>query len=204
MAQYTFMELAFQRQRDQAKQTALELYTREWSKDYGSGDDFIRDRVGPRAVAALQSFFPPRRDNPGPTVIDFGAGKGTLLAFLLASGAVSAPSVGVDLIEVPGRHNEGIVWHQAALWEAQPHKAQFALSTDALEHIDPALVPEALRTIRAAAPHGFLRISTRPGRTRELHLTVKGPPWWLEQLEKAGINPTEYRVECGQALEVTY
>lgn len=204
-ARYSLLQGAYDRQREVAKETAVALYTREWQRDYGSSDDFVTNFVGPRAVAAINTFFPPRADKPRPTAIDFGAGKGALLAFLLDTGAVSAPSVGVDLIEVPGRRMAGIAWcPPAALWEPCPVTADVALSTDALEHLPAALVPEALRVIRGAAPHGFLRISTRHGRTRELHLTVQPPTWWLAELDKAGFAPSEYRVECGQALEVTY
>jgi len=136
-----------------------------------------------------------------PDAVDFGAGKGVLLDVLKREGLIKS-GTGLDL--VAGRDP----WLTQAMWEPVPDPFDFAISTDALEHLPPDLVPDALRAIRNAAPHGFLRICTRPDRglkSKEvLHLTVWGAVAWLQKLTESEFDVRLYRVEVGEAIEVAY
>jgi len=62
------------------------------------------------------------------------------------------------------------------------------ISTDAIEHIEPAHLEETLRTIGSLMTRcGCFRIACYPAKKslpdgRNAHLIVKSPDWWREQL----------------------
>lgn len=186
-----------------AAQTAklTDLYTKLHNaadQTYGMSEATAM-KLLPRIQEALRMTC---RKLPHPvSAIDFGAGKGVLLDVLRKEGLIGS-GTGLDL--VPGR----TPWLTQPMWDPVPVKFDFAISTDALEHLPPDLVPDALRAIRAAAPHGFLRICTRPDRglkSKEvLHLTVWSAPSWLQKLTEHEFDVRLYRVECGEAIEVIY
>lgn len=106
------------------------------------------------------------------TVIDYGAGKGTLaLAFAEIS---PLPMTNYDPVTFPER--------------PKPH--DFVACTDVLEHIEPECLDEVLDDIRALGTKGsFLVISTRPAMKtladgRNAHLIVEGPTFWIPRLEQ--------------------
>jgi hypothetical protein len=137
------------------------------------------------AERITQTLIPARTDNPQPILIEFGTGKGSVLPFLKDSGAVSASSAAVDLLDLPPGSNRG----------------DLAVTVNALEGLPFSLVPEALETILRAAPHGLLRVATRPAPHR---LTVLTVPRWLELIEQVGRPIREYRVAPGAWLEIVY
>jgi hypothetical protein len=209
MPSVSLLENAYANTRAKLAAEQTELYTRVWSstKGYGSSSDFVA-RTLPRIREAIETFYPIRSDSPRPTIIDFGAGNGIYLASLLGAGAVSAPSVGVDLVK-PAAVPAGIEWLTQPMWEPLGRTAGFAISLDALEHLPPVMVPDALQVIRASAPHGFVRISTRKDNLgakfgAPLHLTVQSPELWVHQFVKYGFPLTHYSVEVGNAIELRY
>lgn len=184
-----------------ARQDAL--YRSIWQQDPGYGtrqvdvDDTVAHRIIPHMRRVLQDL--------APTVIDFGAGDGRFLHALRDAGWCLW-GVGVDVHE-PGQLPRWLRWRRQVLWSAIPDAANYVISTDTLEHMPTGMVPDVLENIGMAAPHGFLRISTRQdvyGTERGLHLheTVEPPEWWLQQCRQAGIEPTSWRVYPGHALEV--
>lgn len=203
----SLLEGSYANARNREKDAAVELYTRAWAKNgYGATPDFAA-RIMPRIVEHLSLVHPPRGDKAQPSIIDFGCGNGLFLASLLESRAVRAPACGVDVVRPPALLGAGdIQFVTQPMWEPITGRWDFALSTDALEHVPSTLVLEALRVIRSAAPHGFLRISTRRDNAGgTYHLTVRPPEWWVAAVADAGGAPiTTYRVECGQAVEIAY
>jgi 2-polyprenyl-3-methyl-5-hydroxy-6-metoxy-1,4-benzoquinol methylase len=172
------------------------VYTKLHAKHFGVRADSLE-----RALIPIRAALHPYRRNP-PRVIDFGAGKGWILDALLKEQLIRS-GTGLDL--VPGRDP----WLTQAMWEPVPGEYDFALSTDALEHLPPQTVEAVLANIRASAPHGYLLIATRPDRSgervgRALHLTVKPAEWWMGMLAKHDFVPTYYAVRVGYDLTYVY
>lgn len=183
------------------------LYRDIWAQDpnYGTRQNDVRDtllhRIGPhmRKLGLLQGF--------DSTMIDFGAGDGRFLREAYDLGFISN-GIGVD-VYLPDYLPKWLSWRPCAAWDAYGETATYAISTDALEHMPPAMVPSVLARIAESAPHGFLRISTKQdiyGTERGLHLheTVEPPEWWLARLDAVGIKPSSWRVYPGHAVEVWY
>lgn len=179
------------------------LYGGIWDADpsYGTRASDVQDtvdhRIGPHIARTLGGF--------ARLVVDFGAGDGRFLAMLCARG-LATRGLGVDLYR-PQTLPAGVAWRQQALWEPVDASAEYAISTDTLEHMPPDMVPAVIANIHAAAPHGFLRISTRQdiyGTERGLHLheTVEPPEWWLARLSAFDLH--SWRVYPGHAIEVWY
>lgn len=186
-----------------ARQEAL--YRSIWEQDPGYGtrqvdvEDTVLHRIIPhmRHRGVLQDL--------APTVIDFGAGDGRFLRSLRAAGGLFW-GIGVDVNE-PKDLPKWLAWRRQVLWAPVPDTADYAISTDTLEHMPTELVTWVMGNISRAAPHGFLRIATKQdiyGTERGLHLheTVQEPHWWLQQCGKVGIEPTSWRVYPGQAVEI--
>lgn len=190
------------------------LYGDIWNDDprYGTAERDVRDTVAHRIAPHMQRLFGERFVD----VADFGAGDGRFLFEMHYVGLISA-GIGVDFhapLGLPG----WLDWYRQPLWTPIPVVVDYAISTDALEHLPPEMVPAALSAIAGAALHGFLRISLkedRYGTDRGLHLHESVfPSWeWRSLLDRAGIAVTSYRVyadvspEFGSreaALEVWY
>lgn len=109
------------------------------------------------------------------TVLDYGAGQGTLATALAKRGIVV-------------REYDPSVKRIAAL----PDPADLVVCTDVLEHIEPDLLKNVLAHIRSLARRAaFVVIATRPASKflsdgRNAHLIVEGPEFWREQIERAG------------------
>lgn len=208
MASCSLLEVAYTGTRERIKQEETAKYAQLWAAGkYGTPETCI-ENIAPRIVAHIETLYPHRGDKPRPTAIDFGAGNGAFLHSLMMAGAIGAHADAVDLI-LPPNVPAGIRYHKQALWEPVAGKWGFALSTDALEHLPTTLVSDALKAIRCAAPHGFLRIATRPDKKgakigQVLHLTVQPYSWWLAQLAAVDIVPSKFAVEVGEAVEVFY
>lgn len=186
------------------------LYRSIWEADpkYGTRQADVTDTVLHRIIPHMQRVRPlgePNVRDPR-VVIDFGAGDGRFLKTLHVYGECDT-GIGIDVHE-PGDRPLWLQWHRQVLWAPAPRTpADYVISTDTLEHMPPAMVPAVLENIAAAAPHGFLRISTKQdiyGTERGLHLheTVEEPDWWLARCRDAGIEPTSWRVYLGHAVEV--
>lgn len=183
-------------------QRQADLYRGIWTADpeYGTRESDVLDTVRHRIVPHMA-----RLPLAGKVrVVDFGAGDGRFLRAMWHQGWCSR-GLGVDVFE-PGL-DDWLDWLVCPLWDAVVGGFDYVLSTDTLEHMPPAMVPQTMQRISVAAPHGFLRISTRQdiyGTERGLHLheTVEEPDWWLERCREAMIAPTSWRVYPGHALEV--
>ncbi len=190
------------------------LYSKIWAADpeYGTRHADVVDTVKHRIIPHMLRVVPAvwKRNT---TVADFGAGDGRFLQEL-HNECVLGWAVGIDLYE-PTDKPHWMSWCRAPMWEAKDVFADYAISTDALEHLPPEYVDRSLACIAAAAPHGFLRISLkedRYGTERGLHLheSVFSSREWVARLNDAGIFPTSVRVYYDQpgaveaALEVWY
>jgi hypothetical protein len=180
-----------------------DLYGGIWAADpdYGTREADVRDTVHHRIGPHMQRVI----GLPVDLAVDFGAGDGRFLRAMHAAGLIRA-GVGVDVHE-PMSVPSWLQWRRQTLWAPLYVCADYAISTDTLEHMPAELVPDVLARIRAAAPHGFLRISNREdhyGTERGLHLheTVAPPEWWLERLQDFGLH--SWRIYPGHAMEVWY
>lgn len=178
-----------------------ELYGRIWGADpdYGTRMIDVWDTVDHRIAPHLS------RIGGVESVIDFGAGDGRFLTAMYHAGLMRT-GVGVDF-HAPTDLPYCIGWRRQSLWQPIDTVCEYAISTDTLEHIPPDMVPAVIENIRASAPHGFLRISTRQdiyGTVRGLHLheTVEPPEWWLDRLN--GFELHSWRIYPGHAIEVWY
>jgi hypothetical protein len=186
-----------------ARQAAL--YQDIWAADpsYGTREADVKDTVIHRILPHMR-----RLPEMPVTVVDFGAGDGRFLEELDWQRPIPRQhGIGVDVSEP--EHASWIEWHQQVLWQPLDVKADYAISTDTLEHIPTEMVPTTLKNIAVTAPHGFLRISTKQdiyGTERGLHLheTVEPPEWWLEQVRAAGITPSSWRIYPGHAVEIWF
>lgn len=196
---------------DTERQT--KLYSEIWEQDpnYGTAEhdvfDTVVHRIGPHMLRLGINRAEAR-------VVDFGAGDGRFLRMMWSNSYLNR-GVGIDVYE-PAYKPQWMGWIQGSMWQIKyltPY--DYAISTDALEHLPPARVDDSLRAIRDAAPHGFLRISLkedRYGTDRGLHLheSVFSSGEWVCRLRSAGIEPQSVRIyydapyASEAALEVWY
>ena len=141
-------------------------------------------------------------------VLDAGCGSGKLMRKLIEALGVDVTVHGFDIAEncLDPWFSEirDEVLHVGCLWEPAdlPGVYDVVLCTDVLEHIPTERIPAVLANLRAATGQlcylavalfadGFgERILGQP-----LHLTVKPPEWWLEQLSAAGFTCFDHAVE---------
>lgn len=110
------------------------------------------------------------RDFNAKTVIDYGCGKGGMTDALAALG-----------YDVQGYDPAIPAFHKL------PRKADFLVSLDVLEHIEPECLDAVLAHICGLAPVCFLTIATRNAKHvlpdgRNAHLIVQNSAWWTERL----------------------
>jgi hypothetical protein len=180
-----------------------ELYRSIWRDDpaYGTRQADVIDTVEHRIIPHMNRVAIALHR----CVIDFGAGDGRFLMALRDRDRCDL-GIGVDVHE-PTHVPSWLTWRACALWDLISDKADYAISTDTLEHLPREMVPNALSNISQSAPHGFVRISTRQdiyGTERGLHLheTVEEPEWWIQKIHDAGIVPGSWRVYPGYAVEI--
>jgi len=128
---------------------------------------------GHKAYKIIEKFF----EEYKPTnVMDFGCGKGALIASVkqLHPNVVAEgyDPGNPDFATLPDRTFDAVV------------------STDALEHVEPAYLSDTLRMIGSKIERcGFFRIACYPAKKqlpdgRNAHLIVELPEWWREQILK--------------------
>lgn len=195
---------------DMHAERQTELYNSIWAQDpnYGTKLVDVQDTVDHRILPHLKRHYVSWR---WVRLVDFGAGDGRFLNALEAAKDCAIDCFGVDVYQPASLH----AWFKQPMWEPLGQTFDYAISTDALEHLPPSKVRETLRNIALSAPHGFLRISLtedRYGTERGLHLheTVWPADMWLTELTViAGIKVTSYRVYLDdkgaeRALEVYF
>lgn len=128
---------------------------------------------GRKAYRIVRDFFEEYKPT---SVLDFGCGKGGLIETIaeLHTGTVVA---GYD----PGT---------PAFAKMPKQTFDAVVSTDALEHIEPAYLEETLKVIGSKIERcGFFRIACYPAKKqlpdgRNAHLIVESPDWWRNQILK--------------------
>jgi hypothetical protein len=107
------------------------------------------------------------------TILDYGAGKGTLASVLRGAGIECA------------EYDPGVPGKQG-----KPEPADLVTCLDCLEHIEPACLSDVLDDLaRLARKKLFVDISCKFTKFRWLsdgrnsHLIVNEPPWWIEKFE---------------------
>lgn len=121
---------------------------------------------------------------PGQSILDLGCGTGRSTAWFQAQGFIAT---GIDIAE--NALEESVPFIQQPIWQELP-QADFAFSSDVLEHVPEPKVSETLRAVANAVRVGaYLNIDTIPdafgvkiGQT--LHMTIRPGEWWQQQLER--------------------
>jgi cyclopropane fatty-acyl-phospholipid synthase-like methyltransferase len=126
---------------------------------------------GRKAYRIVKSFM--QEHNPN-SVLDFGCGQGGLVD-VIRDLHPGIQAVGYD----PGN----------PVFAKMPEQTFSAvISTDALEHVEPAHLTETLKIIGSKIEqYGFFRIACYPAKKklpdgRNAHLIVESPAWWRQQL----------------------
>jgi len=133
---------------------------------------------GHKAYKIIEKFF---EEHKPTTVMDFGCGKGALVRSIkqlhpdvVAEGYDPGNP---DFAQLPDRTFDAVV------------------STDALEHVEPAYLDETLRMIGSKIERcGFFRIACYPAKKklpdgRNAHLIVELPEWWRNKIQAVmGVN----------------
>ncbi|MDB6023365.1 MAG: hypothetical protein JWQ04_3222, partial [Pedosphaera sp.] len=122
-------------------------------------------------------------------ILDVGSGMGLLVRTFLDRGLEAQ---GMDIAErvvseanrfAPGRFKAG-----SLLAMPFPDEAfQTIVSTDCLEHLAEADVPQALAEFyRVTRQYLFIQLATTPDRDQRWHLTIHDRVWWEQQFFQAG------------------
>lgn len=125
----------------------------------------------------------------GDKLIDFGCGTGRAAKALVDKGV---DVVGIDIAD--NAPDEEIVFVHGCLWDIPPLRqlagARWGLCVDVMEHIPPEKVEDVLAGIARNVTRGaYFCIDSVPDRQgiiigQPLHMTVRVPAWWAEQLLK--------------------
>lgn len=125
---------------------------------------------------------------PGDSFIDFGCGTGRPAQKLISMGYSTS---GVDHADNCLDPDVSIPFSVQCLWDLpKDMRSDFGFCTDVMEHIPTEKVHDVLSEIRRVCQKGaFFQIATfLDGMGRHigerLHLTVRGPVWWREQLSE--------------------
>lgn len=126
---------------------------------------------GAKAYKIVEKFIAEYKPS---TLLDFGCGKGGLIATI----SKLHPEISV------AGYDPGNVEFQTLPSNA----VDVVVSTDAIEHIEPAHLSQTLKTIgNLMLRCGCFRIACYPAKKnlpdgRNAHLIVKPPAWWREQI----------------------
>lgn len=117
------------------------------------------------------------------SVLDYGCGKGYLIALIRDAMASEPPRVPEGLVRCEGY--DPAVQEYAEL----PAPADMVISTDVFEHIEPQNLETVLEHIAAAMIiSGFFVIASNPAKAilpdgRNAHLIQEGEEFWKEKLQ---------------------
>lgn len=132
------------------------------------------------------------------SIMDFGAGKGTLdLALRKAGYGVIMLDIAENCLDRDVREalDEFLTFEQVCLWhdDMQGLRADGVICIDVLEHLPQQHVGTVARYIRETAPHGYCNAALFPHKVngRELHLTLKKPAWWFQHFPEAECTATD-------------
>lgn len=143
-------------------------YQKQLMQMHGSAKVFAN---GAKAYKIVRDFI---KEYQPTTLLDFGCGKGGLIATI----SELHPEISVM------GYDPGNVEFQ----QLPKTPVDVVVSTDAIEHIEPAHLTETLRTIGSLMQRcGCFRIACYPAKKslpdgRNAHLIVQPPEWWREQL----------------------
>lgn len=142
----------------------------------------------------------------GGRVLDVGCGMGLLVRTMLRRG-VDAQGIDVaprPIAEAnrlsPGRFRVGTITDLPF----KDGEFQTVISTDVLEHVAEADVPQALAELaRVTSRYAFIRLAITPDRDHTWHLTVRERAWWEARFFEAGFahHPLAQRVVAFEALD---
>ena len=133
---------------------------------------------------------------PNDSLMDFGCGTGRSVRKFLNFGVKAA---GTDF--APNALEEDVPFTLCALWDIHHLApiADWAFCTDVMEHIPPERVDIVLQNIsRTIGLRGaYFAIDSVPDRQgliigQPLHMTVRPPAWWAEQLSKHFAHVEQY------------
>ena len=131
-------------------------------------------------------------------VIDFGCGTGRGGVMIAALGGARVRLVDFaencldDFVrEALVTQKERVQFSIADLTRPIPWSAPYGYCTDVMEHIPTVDVQKVLKNILGSAQHVFFQISCVEDKLgaligEPLHLTVRPPAWWIEQLTNLG------------------
>ena len=138
-------------------------------------------------------------------VLDIGCGEGALVGALLES-AVDASGVDVSdvvLSRASDRFGKRFTKGSVLNLPFTDNEFQTVVSTDCMEHLEPADVPKALAEMhRVAARYVFLQLATTVDRDGHWHLTIEKRDWWERQCFNAGFrkHPAYYSLNPYESL----
>ncbi len=127
---------------------------------------------GHKAYRIVEQFL---KDYQPSSVMDFGCGKGVLIA-------------GIKELH-PKIVSEGYDPGNPEFATLPDRTFDAVVSTDALEHVEPAYLDQTLRMISSKMDRcGFFRIACYPAKKklpdgRNAHLIVESPEWWRTKIE---------------------
>lgn len=132
------------------------------------------------------------------TIMDFGAGKGTLDLFLKENGLkVHMLDLAENCLDRDVREalDDDLTFEEICLWddEMAGRHADGVICIDVLEHLPLAHVPTVVNYLRLTALHGYCNAALFPHQVNgvELHLTLKSPKWWFQHFPEADHIVTE-------------
>lgn len=135
------------------------------SSDVGWGN---RIQIPKKIIDVIDQFNPV-------SILDYGCGKGHLTK------------------SMQGRWPEKIItgWDPSThSWDQMPNSVDFILSTDVLEHVEPAFIERTLFELSNRANHIMYHvIACYPAIAilpdgRNAHLIVEKPDWWRDKFKK--------------------
>lgn len=138
-------------------------------------------------------------------VLDIGSGEGELVAALLREG-VTVKGIDVSEVIVDRATNKfGPHFIKGSVLSLPFESASYhtVVSTDCMEHLEPADVPLALSEMyRVAGKYVFLQLATTVDRDGHWHLTVEKRDWWENRCFEAGFrkHPAYYTLNYYEAL----
>lgn len=146
-------------------------------------------------------FLKLEQPTAGATVIDFGCGMGHDGLELVKAGGMNVTMIDFasncldsEVAEYCTAHPDQLRFKLVDLTNSFSLTADYGFCSDVMEHIQPEHVKAVLKRIISASRRTFFSISCVPEvhgpafGVGDLHLTVKPPQWWKEQLQAWGVH----------------